>query len=128
MTTLERIKELCREEKITIAKLEKELGFSNGSISKPKTIPSDRIAKIADRFGVTSDYLITGESTEQIQILQGLEAFRKNRNFLNAGYDFGRLFSEHKGTVFELMEMYNAMDPLKRELWLEMGRQLMDKK
>ena len=45
---------------ITISQLEKELGFSNGSISKwEKVSPSvDKVQKIAKYFGVTTDYLL----------------------------------------------------------------------
>lgn len=67
MTVFERIENLRKSNKISQGKLEKELGFSNGSISKWKTsMPTtERLQKIADYFGVTIDYLMTGkESTD----------------------------------------------------------------
>ncbi|WP_313152826.1 helix-turn-helix domain-containing protein [Lacrimispora sp.] len=65
MTVFERIESLRKSKKISQGKLEKELGFSNGSISKWKTsMPTlERLQKIADYFGVTIDYLTTGEET-----------------------------------------------------------------
>ena len=62
MTVFERIENLRKSTGISQGKLEKELGFSNGSISKWKhsTPKYDRLQKIADYFGVTIDYLMTG--------------------------------------------------------------------
>lgn len=63
MTVFERIESLRKSKKISQGKLEKELGFSNGSISKWKTsMPTlERLQKIADYFGVTINYLMNGE-------------------------------------------------------------------
>lgn len=63
MTSVERVKNICKERKIPISKLEKELGFSNGYISQLKkgVFPADRLKKIADYFGVSIEYLMTGE-------------------------------------------------------------------
>jgi len=65
VTVFERIENLRKSKKISQGKLEKELGFSNGSISKWKTsMPTfERLQKISDYFGVTIDYLMTGEET-----------------------------------------------------------------
>lgn len=66
MTVYERIESLRKERKISQGNLEKELGFSNGSISKWKTsMPKpERLQKIADYFGVSVDYLMTGKEKE----------------------------------------------------------------
>lgn len=63
MTVYERIENLRHSQRISQGKLEKELGFSNGSISKWKnSMPTpERLQKIADYFGVTVDYLMTGK-------------------------------------------------------------------
>lgn len=67
MTVYERIEKLRKERKLSQAKLEKELGFSNGSVSKWKTSTptSERLQKLADYFGVTVDYLMTGENNAE---------------------------------------------------------------
>lgn len=58
-----RIKALCDKEHITIAQLEKEVGLSNGVIGKWRTsMPrADVLLAIAERLGVTIEYLIKGE-------------------------------------------------------------------
>jgi transcriptional regulator with XRE-family HTH domain len=63
MTLKERIKELCDIENISFNKLECELGFGSGYLSKlGKSTPTAKnIQKIADRFHVSVDYLLYGE-------------------------------------------------------------------
>lgn len=63
MTVYERIESLRKSTGLSQGKLEKELGFSNGSVSKWKTsTPTpERLQKLADFFGVTVDYLMNGE-------------------------------------------------------------------
>lgn len=64
MNSVERVKELCKERKIPISKLEKDLGFSNGYIGQLRkgVFPSDRLILIADYLKVSADYLMTGET------------------------------------------------------------------
>lgn len=66
MTVFERIENLRKSQNISQGKLEKELGFSNGSISKWRnsTPTYDRLQKVADYFGVSIEYLMTGEEKE----------------------------------------------------------------
>lgn len=56
-----RIKELCKKTDITIAELERTLGFGNSSIKKWENTSSpsvDKIDKIAEYFNVSIDYLL----------------------------------------------------------------------
>lgn len=57
---LENIQNLCKERGIPISRLEKELGFSNGSIYKwDKTSPSvDKVIKVASFFNVTIEEIL----------------------------------------------------------------------
>ena len=66
MGLYENVKNAAKAKGYSINKLEKELGFSRSYILKFKTItPSaEKIQKIADFLGVSSDYLITGEEKE----------------------------------------------------------------
>lgn len=66
MNFFDRIEELRKAHNLSQGKLEELLGFSNGSINKWKTsVPkADRLQKIADYFGVTIDYLMTGSTKE----------------------------------------------------------------
>lgn len=56
---LERIKELCSEREITVAQLERNLGFGKGTIGKWKErIPSvDKVRVVANYFNVSIDFL-----------------------------------------------------------------------
>ena len=77
MTTLEIIKELCDKEGISITGLEKELGYSNGSLTKSKSISSERVYEISRRFHVPMEYLMTGEVERVNEETQRLERKRK---------------------------------------------------
>lgn len=59
----EKIKELCKENHISVNALEQELGFAKGSLCKiDKNKPSsEKLQKLADYFGVQLEYL-TGAS------------------------------------------------------------------
>lgn len=56
--TLENIKKQCALRGMTIASLERRLDYSNGSIAKAKTLPSDRLYEISKFFGVTMEYMM----------------------------------------------------------------------
>lgn len=63
----ERIKNLCDGHGVPVTVLEKELGFSRGSIGKmrsAKTASVERLEMIAKYFGVSTEYLMTGEAPE----------------------------------------------------------------
>ena len=64
MGTLDIVRSLCAKNNISIKYLEKELGFSNGSLAKASTIKGNRLQKIADYFNVSVDYLMTGKEKE----------------------------------------------------------------
>ena len=70
MTVYERIESLRKARNISQGNLEKELGFSNGSISKWKkaTPKPERLQKLAEYFGVTMEYIMTGEEKEDSPI------------------------------------------------------------
>lgn len=61
---IDNIKKLCEEKGTSLYALEEELGFGNGSIAKSPNLRSDRLQKIADYFGVTTDYLLSGGTKE----------------------------------------------------------------
>lgn len=56
MTTTEIIKELCKKNGTSISALEQKLGYGNGSLSKAKSIPFERITDIAEYFNVSTEY------------------------------------------------------------------------
>lgn len=61
METLDIIKILCEKEGIKIASLEKEMGYGNGSLSKAKKIPAERVYELSKRFKVSMEYLTKGD-------------------------------------------------------------------
>ena len=67
MTIYERIESLRKSKGLSQGKLEKQLGFSNGSISKWKnsTPKVESLQKLADFFGVSVEYLMTGKEDKQ---------------------------------------------------------------
>lgn len=69
MTVYERIECLRKSRGLSQGKLEKELGFSNGSVSKWKnSMPTmERLQKIADFFEISLDYLITGKDQNLVK-------------------------------------------------------------
>lgn len=73
MNSVERVKEICKERKIPISKLEANLGFSNGYVGQLKkgVFPADRLAKIASYLDVTTNYLLTGEETKKAPTPEG---------------------------------------------------------
>lgn len=66
MTTVERVRSICKDKKIPIFKLEEELHFGNGYLNPKKiqNIPSDRLSLIAKYLDVPVEYLMTGEESE----------------------------------------------------------------
>ncbi|WP_349672949.1 helix-turn-helix domain-containing protein [Lacrimispora sp.] len=69
MTLSDRIQQLLDNTKTSQSELEKILGFGKGTITKWKgnTAPSaDKLLKIAEYFGVTIDYLMTGRTGNNV--------------------------------------------------------------
>ena len=66
MNSVERVKKICKERKIPISKLERDLGYANGYIGQLRkgVFPADRLSDIASYLDVSSDYLLTGENSE----------------------------------------------------------------
>lgn len=67
MTSVERVKAICKERRIAISRLEKDLGFSNGYIGQLRkgVLPDDRLRMIADYLNVTTQFLMTGENNSE---------------------------------------------------------------
>lgn len=66
MTTVDRIKSICKERKIPISKLEKDCGFANAYIAQLKKghLPDDRLRIVSDYLGVSIDFLQFGQEKE----------------------------------------------------------------
>lgn len=87
MNSVEIVRALCKERKIAISKLERELGYSNGYISQLRkgVFPHNRLFEIANYLGVTTADLVgdnekkptqEGELTEMqleaVELIKGM--------------------------------------------------------
>ena len=99
-----RVKRLCSSKNMTIAALEKELGFSNGYILKTKAMSAKKVKIIADYFGVSMESLMNpqfiGEHSFEITCVS-----RENELLLKA-VDLNKKIANH----------YEIIDQLKTEL------------
>ena len=99
MTVLERIKEETRAKKnYGLTKLEAELGYGNGSLSKAKNIPAYRINEIAEFLGVSVDYLMTGKEKEN--------APKFSRDHIELIGMYSKLNETQKKAVFDLLRSF----------------------
>ena len=114
MTSVERVKTICKERKIPLSRLERECGFANGYIGQLKkgTMPEDRLRKVADYLGVSAEFLATGE--EQGHYYTDDEA-REMIEFLKNNKDYKVLFDALKtirpsdiDSVKEFIEQQNG--------------------
>lgn len=62
MNSVELVKSICKERKIPISKLERDLGYANGYIGQLRkgTFPSNRVAEIAQYLSIPTPYLMNG--------------------------------------------------------------------
>lgn len=66
MSLVHKIRELCKQRKITVAELERQTGISNGQIRKWDSVTPgiDKLEKVADYFNVSMDFLLGRDSPE----------------------------------------------------------------
>lgn len=83
MNLYEKIKELAAQKKLSIRRLEEELGFANGSLKQWKNSNpgADKLTKVADYFHVSVDFLLGREKKSDLpdlsidQILDSVENY-----------------------------------------------------
>lgn len=80
-----RIRELANQNHISLAELERTLSFSNGIISTWKNgNPSiDKVEKVADYFGVSTDYLLGRDEDNDKNTTPEYRAIQRNAKQLN---------------------------------------------
>lgn len=111
MTVLERIKELCKTNGISITSLELELEYSNGSLAKAKDIPSSRILEISKYFGVSMDYLMTGKEYEEFSDENALlvAKIRKDTELSKALIKYFELSEEKRKHIVDTINVLSNM-------------------
>ena len=108
---------LCAEKSVTPAQVGREIGVSGAAISKWKSggMPSDTtLAKVASYFGVTTDYLLTGETKKSPDTMSEDEEMMEYLNELKNNPGMRILFSKAKGASKEDLEKVVAMIDIMR--------------
>lgn len=99
MTTVDRVKALCKENKIAISRLERDLGFANGYIGQLRkgTFPDDRLRKIADYFNVSIEYLLNLPKTAHIDMIEEVHGKEAAEAYINGDYvTYRKIVDENK--------------------------------
>lgn len=89
MEIVENIKQLCTQHQVTIPKLEKELGFGNGTIYNwAKSSPSvDKVERVAKYFGVSINRILYGFDANEFTNLANIA--RGERTIVQFAQDTG---------------------------------------
>lgn len=64
MRTSEIVRKLSSENNKSVTKVEEDLEFGNGSLTKDGYLRSDRLYALAQYFGVSMEYLMNGENPQ----------------------------------------------------------------
>lgn len=74
MAIVERVRDLAEKNGHTIASVERELGFGQGSVRNwNKAAPSaDKLYKVAQMFGVSMEYILMGEEKKDADAITGI--------------------------------------------------------
>lgn len=85
MNSVDKIRKICKERKIPISKLERDLDFSNGYIGQLRkgTMPSDRLSKVAEYLNVSPDYLLGIETKKAPSISDEAQRIAKKYDSLD---------------------------------------------
>ena len=108
MEFYERLEMLRKSIKKSQREIENELGFSTGSYGKWKnSMPTpDRLKKLADYFGVTSDYLMTGEKTDNKEIARiDVELSVQSKEIKEYMLKFAKLPDDKRKQIMSLIDM-----------------------
>lgn len=105
MNSVERVRAICKERKIAISKLEKDLGFANGYIGQLRkgVFPADRLSAIANYLNVTPEYLMSGEEKEK-PFVNGDEELTEYLEILKTRPEMRMLFQLSKDATKEDVE------------------------
>lgn len=108
MTIKERIKQLCKNRGISLHKLEQDLGFAKGYISKlDKSTPNTKkMQLIADYFNVSVDYLMTGKDNRfSVENAELMADIMFDNEMLEMIKTYQKLNKEKKKHVYDLIIM-----------------------
>ncbi len=116
MTTLDIIKELCDQKGMSISALERELGFSNGSLSKSKILSSERVYELSRYFNKPMEYFITGEverTNDELKKLEEKRAVLERINELNVAImEAYKQIAAYQAELDQMGKKYEALKTL----------------
>ncbi|MGN8883809.1 helix-turn-helix domain-containing protein [Ligilactobacillus salivarius] len=119
MTVFDRVKELAKKQGISIVELEEKLGFGRNSLYswKKKTPNGDRLSKVADYFGVTTDYLLGRTETPQFTSKDERDIQKKLTEMINGLSDDSSLaYLNNGGTEIDEEDAELIRSALERTL------------
>lgn len=116
MNTVERVKTICKERKIPISKLERDLNFGNAYISglKKGSIPDDRLGLIAEYLDLSVGFLMTGEDKEDTlsdEYAHLVVKIRKDIELSKALLKYFELSDVQKKHVIDTINMLSEVQP-----------------
>ena len=119
METLDIIRQMCSSTGISISQLENELGYGNGSIAKAKNMSADRIYQIAQYFGVSMEYLMTGktinETDDEIALLRQQQSILIDINKINQEMtEYYKKIADCQSKLTSLKKEYNKIENKKK--------------
>ena len=116
-SSVQLVRDLCKENGISVAKLEKICGFANGYLNPKKMakLPYDRAKIIAEHFGVAIEYILTGENKKSTPTVFGESAIYCDIKLTKAERDliqkFRRLDQRGQSAVLNTLEHEYAALP-----------------
>lgn len=79
MTSVEYVRKICKEKGITVAKLERDLNFSNGYLNpkKMQTLPRERVLLIAEYLDIDEDDIWNAGETPESRIEEKMTLYEE---------------------------------------------------
>lgn len=101
MTTVDRVRAICKDRKIPISKLEKDLGFANGYLGQLRkgVLPDDRLNKISSYLGLSPLTLSGSKDDLDLQLV----------NYIKQNVTYEE-FSTHIKYICKLYICHNPSD------------------
>lgn len=111
MTLNERIVNLCEKKGISQSKLEKDLDIAKGSVTKWKTQEPrhSTIEKVANYFGVSVEYIMTGEDSNPESPYYLNDDAREMAQFMFENPEYKVLFDASRKVKKEDIEFVKEM-------------------
>ena len=125
---VDRISQLLKEKDMTAKSLCAALGLSASAVTdwkNGKSSPTTKqVVAMAELFGVSTDFLLTGRRTTPMSINQGIFGDQNSHNTITINGDAPRTLSEIES---ELMRICSELDTRKKNALLAFAYELADK-